>query len=137
MKKIRLIALCCAVTILGSVITGCGGTQPVVTTPSDAPVVTASDSGEERRPVEIAEYDGYELIWNDEFEEDELNRDKWNVEVRQPGATNQELQEYKNSPNNVYTENGALVLRALKTDRFGKDYYTSGKVNTRNRCDFP
>lgn len=138
MKKRRLIALCCAVTIFGSVFTGCGAAEPAVTTPSDAPAVSAADTEktEERRPVEIAEYEGYELIWNDEFEEDELNRDKWNVEVRQPGATNQELQEYKNSPNNVYTENGALVLRALKTDRFGKDHYTSGKVNTRNRCDF-
>ncbi len=52
------------------------------------------------------------------------------------GWTNNELQEYTNSEENSYVKDGCLVLKAIKTDKDGKDYYTSGKVNSQNKADF-
>ena len=141
MKKIRMLALGCALALSIGTAAGCGepAAETPVVSPADTPVVEEPadtlilPTGTEKN---ITEYDGYSLIWNDEFSGTELDRDKWNPEKHNPGYTNQELQEYTNSPSNIYVEDGVLVLRALKTERFGKDYYTSGKVNNRNKCDF-
>ena len=39
-------------------------------------------------------YEGYELVWMDDFDGDTLNREDWNVELHEPGWVNKELQEY-------------------------------------------
>ena len=78
--------------------------------------------------------DGYNLLWADEFDGDTLNEAIWNRELREPGWTNNELQEYTDSEDNIYVENGCLVLRALREDRDGTPYYTSGKVNSQNNA---
>ncbi len=79
----------------------------------------------------------YHLLWNDEFEGDELDTSNWNIELRNPGWTNNELQEYSDSEENVFVNDGCLVLKALKTaDGENRDYYTSGKVNSMNKRDF-
>lgn len=87
---------------------------------------------------EIAEmYEGYQLLWHDEFDGKKLNEDIWNVEEREPGWTNNELQAYINSEENVYLENGNLVLKAVKgKNENGLAYYTSGKVNSKGKKQF-
>ncbi len=81
--------------------------------------------------------DGYNLLWSDEFDGTELNMEKWNYEQHAPGWTNAELQEYTDSTDNMYIEDGKLVIRAIKTkDESGNDYYTSGKVTGQNKTDF-
>lgn len=138
MKKIRLLALGCALIMSLSALAGC---TPAPSEPVDVPVASASDPVEPEElddpdVIEITEYEGYELLWNDEFSGDELDDSIWNKQVRQPGYTNQELQAYTLSENNIFIRNGKLVLKAIKSDRFGKDYYTSGKVTTANKKDF-
>lgn len=89
-------------------------------TPSAGPAVTS----------------GYKLVWEDNFNGSELNRDDWNVELHAPGWVNAEWQEYVDSEENIYLKDGKLVLQAIKTTKDGKDYYTSGRVNTQNKHDF-
>lgn len=86
---------------------------------------------------EIPQYEGYTLIWNDEFNGDSLNTDIWGYTKRQPGVTNAELQEYTDSPDNIFVGDGRLTIKAIKTvDESGNAYYTSGKIVTRKKKDF-
>lgn len=79
----------------------------------------------------------YTLVWEDNFDGAELNRDDWNVELHAPGWVNAEWQEYVDSEENIYLEGGNLVLQAIKTtDADGNNYYTSGRINTQNKHDF-
>lgn len=81
--------------------------------------------------------DGYTLMWEDNFDETALNADDWNIELHDPGWVNNELQEYVNSDDNIFIEDGMLVIQALKhTDADGNVTYTSGRVNTQNKHDF-
>jgi len=83
--------------------------------------------------IDIPQYEGYYLLWHDEFDGDSVNKDIWSIETRPPGVTNNELQEYTQSPDNVFIRDGKLVLKAIKTQKNGKDYYTSGKVAARKK----
>lgn len=82
-------------------------------------------------------YEGYNLKWEDQFEGNSLNRDDWNVELHDPGWVNNELQSYVDSPENIYIEDGSLVLKPVETvNEDGSVSYTSGRVNTQNKHDF-
>ncbi len=79
----------------------------------------------------------YKLVWEDNFNGTELNRDDWNVEKHEPGWVNAELQAYVDSEENIYVKDGNLVLQAIETiGKDGKKSYTSGRVNTQNKHDF-
>ena len=86
--------------------------------------------------ADIPQYDGYSVLWNDEFDGKSLNEEMWNYEPHEPGWTNEELQEYTTSTDNVFVKDGKLMLKAIKYEKDGKDYYTSGKVTMQNKCDF-
>jgi len=147
-----LMATCISASLLMAA--GCGSKQPVEGTDVATTVETQEEAEEasEEAPVkkvvvdeilpqvtqeEVPQYEGYTLLWNDEFNGTTLNEEIWNIIPRQPYATNLELQEYTKSPDNVFVENGKLTLKALKTkDKFDKDYYTSGKVTTKKKKDF-
>lgn len=82
-------------------------------------------------------YAGYNLVWEDEFNGTELNRDDWNVELHEAGWVNQELQEYVDSSKNIQVKNGKLIIKPVRTKgKDGKYTYTSGRVNTQNKHDF-
>lgn len=82
-------------------------------------------------------YEGYDLKWEDEFAGDTLNKNDWNVELHDPGWVNNELQAYVDSPENIYIENGKLVIKPIKkVKEDGSVSYTSGRVNTRNKQNF-
>lgn len=86
---------------------------------------------------EVPQYEGYSLLWHDEFNGDTMDETIWNYEPREPGWTNNELQEYTTSTDNVFVRDGNMVLKAIKTvDENGNDYYTSGKITTQNKQDF-
>lgn len=85
----------------------------------------------------VTQYDGYTLLWNDEFNGTKMDSTIWNQELREPGWTNNELQEYTESKKNVFVRDGALVIKAIATEsENGEKYYTSGKVTTQNKEDF-
>ena len=131
-KKISLLAAAMSIVMLAS----CSQTPP-----SEAPAPTDTSAPETTaEPAETVtqtpELPGYNLLWSDEFDGDTLNEEIWNREERIPGWTNNELQEYTDSDDNIYVEDGHLVLRAIAQDRAGYTYYTSGKVNSQNNAQF-
>ena len=54
--------------------------------------------------------EGWELVWQDEFDGLEIDLDKWAHEVNGRGGGNQELHYYTDFPENSYIENGNLVI---------------------------
>lgn len=73
----------------------------------------------------------WELIWNDEFNNDCLDEDKWTIEDW-AAIKNNELQYY--SPNNVKVEDGVLKLISREERYKGRDY-TSGAVHTKDKFE--
>jgi beta-glucanase (GH16 family) len=83
------------------------------------------------------ELEGYELLWHDEFDGKAMDENIWSYDPHEPGWTNEELQEYTTSTDNVFVRDGNMVLKAIKTmDANGNDYYTSGKIKSQNKEDF-
>lgn len=78
----------------------------------------------------------WNLVWEENFDGSELDMSNWNYEKHEPGWVNNELQEYTDSKDNIFVRDGKLVLKAVKTQKDGKDYYTSGKVTTQNKKMF-
>ena len=75
---------------------------------------------------------GYKLMWEDDFNGEELDRNSWNVELHEPGWVNAEWQQYVDDSKNIYVKDGNLVIQAIKDG----DSYTSGRVNTQNKHDY-
>jgi beta-glucanase (GH16 family) len=80
----------------------------------------------------------YQLVWEDNFDGDAINKDVWNVE-NQVGiwntGSNQELQHYRTENVTVGPDglgNNALILTA-KREVYNGYQFTSGRVNTRNK----
>lgn len=81
--------------------------------------------------------EGYHLVWEDNFDGDQLNENDWNYECHEPGWVNNELQEYVESTENAYVKDGELVIQPIKlVDENGQVSYTSGRVNTQNKQGF-
>ena len=112
--------------------------------PAAIPAAAASlPAGKENAPMETNQpsqtlsYEGYTLRWEDNFDGTELNRQDWNVELHEPGWVNNELQSYVDSPENIYLQDGSLVLKPVEIQNpDGTVSYTSGRVNTQNKHDF-
>lgn len=102
-------------------------TPPPTNTPT--PTVTPTPF-----PVDpnTPEKEGYNILWCDEFDAEELNTGLWSVEARKAGYTNNELQRYAVDEGNVYLEDGCLKIKAFD---LGNEY-TSGKVTSRGGADF-
>ncbi|MCK4748102.1 MAG: glycoside hydrolase family 16 protein, partial [Bacteroidales bacterium] len=75
------------------------------------------------------------LLWEEEFNGDQIDRSRWNVLNDNSGGGNQELQYYTSRDTNVYVENGKLIIRALE-EQYGEREYTSGILNTRGIADW-
>lgn len=76
------------------------------------------------------------LVWQDEFEEDEIDFTKWAVEENGHGGGNEELQYYLDRSKNIRTENGHLVIEAhrerINVAGVVKEY-SSGRIRTKRR----
>ena len=101
-----------------------------------AVITYQTETKDQEQDIDLS-YEGYNLKWEDQFEGNSLNRKDWNVELHDPGWVNNELQSYVDSPENIYIEDGSLVLKPVKTENEdGRVSYTSGRVNTQNKHDF-
>ncbi len=78
----------------------------------------------------------YQLVWEDNFEGENLNTDDWNYEYHEPGWVNAELQEYVDAKENIYVKDGKLYIQAIKEGTGDKAHYTSGRINTQGKHDF-
>lgn len=76
--------------------------------------------------------DDWDLIWQDEFENNCLDSSNWQIEDW-AAEKNNELQYY--SPNNVKVDDGLLKLISKKEKFKGKNY-TSGAVHTKGKFNF-
>lgn len=79
-------------------------------------------------------YDGYTLVWQDEFEGDELSGD-WTFEIGtgSNGWGNNELQYYRKE--NTRLEDGYLIIEARR-ENFGGMQYTSSRLITMGKQSF-
>ena len=86
------------------------------------------------------ETDGYKLVWQDLFDANELNSQRWNIEVNGDGGGNNELQYYTDRAENVRLGddgkgNGCLILTAKK-EMYGGRQATSGRITSKNKIAF-
>lgn len=141
-KAIIATMLTCMLTICS--LTACGNKE---TANTDLSITEAEENNVEEQAtetvnneteetVEIEIDPAYKLVWEDNFDGTELNRDDWNVELHDPGWVNAEWQEYVDCEDNIYVKDGNLIIQPIKMKVDHKDYYTSGRVNTQNKHDF-
>ncbi|WP_246055333.1 carbohydrate binding domain-containing protein [Pseudalkalibacillus caeni] len=88
----------------------------------------------------------WSLVWSDEFNGDEIDRNKWNFDIGNwitdeegngitPGWGNNEKEYYTDSNENAFIEDGNLIIKAKKeqvTDKFGTYEYTSARMKTKD-----
>ncbi len=83
--------------------------------------------------------DDYQLVWSDEFNGESLDSSNWTVETgtgsNNDGWGNNELQFYRNSPENIEISDGTLKIHALKQNYGGKKY-TSARMKTQGKRSF-
>lgn len=84
---------------------------------------------------------GWQLVWSDDFEGDQIDRTKWDFDLGNgfysydakqwiSGWGNEELQYYTQEPENAFVRDGQLHIRALKQSLHGCGY-TSARLKTR------
>jgi hypothetical protein len=80
-------------------------------------------------------YNGYTLVWNEEFSGNQLDESSWNYEIGtgSSGWGNNELQYYQKE--NASVQNGYLTIEAKK-QAAGSSQYTSSRLTTRNKKSF-
>jgi len=87
----------------------------------------------------------WELVWADEFDNEEIDESKWNKLRWRPGWVNNEQQAYTDRDINLYLDDGNLVIQGLiepgysGTDYTGTAYnsdYTSGRMNTDDKVSW-
>jgi beta-glucanase (GH16 family) len=72
---------------------------------------------------------GWMLVWEDNFEGEKPDLNKWNVLLREHSKHN-ERQYYL--PDEVFVENGILRIRSQER-KYGSMEYTSGRLDTENK----
>ena len=85
-------------------------------------------------------YPGYTLAWADEFNGSALNLTDWSFENGDgcPGLCgwgNNELEYYTSRPDNLFFQDGKMIIEAKKESYAGKNY-TSSKILTRGKKIF-
>ncbi len=83
-------------------------------------------------------YDGWELVWHDEFEGNTINSQNWVFEIGDGcpnlcGWGNNELQYYREQ--NAWVEDGILTIEA-RHENFGNRQYTSTRMKTQGKQSF-
>lgn len=82
---------------------------------------------------------GWNLVWSDEFNGNQIDPDKWEHEMNGWGGGNNELQYYTDRTQNSYVANGSLVLVAREERFTGEDGtrdYTSARLRTKYQGDW-
>lgn len=94
--------------------------------------------------------EGWQLVWNDEFQGSEIDTEKWGYETNCWGGGNNELQCYTDRAENSFIRDGKLVIRAQKEEFTGPAEplewesnagdatlpYTSARLRTLNKGDW-
>jgi beta-glucanase (GH16 family) len=83
----------------------------------------------------IPEIPGYTLVWNDEFDQKNIDLSKWEYEVNGDGGGNNELQFYTALPTNSYLESGHLVIKAIQ-ENYQNRSFTSARIRSKYKGDW-
>lgn len=75
------------------------------------------------------------LIWNEEFDGNSIDTNKWSFEYGGGGWGNNELQYYTDRKVNAYLADSCLHIRAQKEEMEGK-HYTSARMKTQGKYQF-
>lgn len=141
-KKFIVIGICILVLIgLGILIFSLTGgnkkneTKQMDVTKESQETEVIKDENQESNMQEV-NLEGYHLVWEDNFDGDELDLNSWNYEYHDPGWVNNELQSYVDSKDNIYVKDGELIIQALKTQTGDQVTYTSGRINTKDKHDY-
>jgi len=78
----------------------------------------------------------YELVWADEFDGNDINRENWSFVIWQEGNVNNEWQKYVENSNNYKVENGKLYITSTKTGENIKGGYTSTRLSSQKKQEF-
>lgn len=105
---------------------------------TNATVIKSSATGTIKNDDAVGVFSN--LVWADEFNGNSLNLDNWAFETGDGcpnlcGWGNNELEYYTNRPENLFFQNGHMVIHARKEDFNGKSY-TSAKIVSRGKKVF-
>lgn len=77
---------------------------------------------------------GEKLWWSDDFDKRTIDNTSWNYDLGIGKWGNNEWENYTNKPENVFTRDGNLVIRAIKSGEGQKiGDYTSARLTTRGK----
>lgn len=86
-------------------------------------------------PIPIRDDPGWELVWHDEFDSDEIDLTSWTYDIGGWGWGNGEAQYYTSEPRNARLANGLLVIEAHQ-EKYENSYYTSARMLTQGLREF-
>ena len=78
------------------------------------------------RNMKLVNNQEYQLIWEENFMS-VLDTSLWNIEVKEAGWVNNELQSYTSNKQNLYIKDEKLHIKAIKMDN---NNYTSSRITT-------
>lgn len=87
----------------------------------------------ESTPIVVPE--GWNLVWNDEFDGDSIDEANWTYDLGAGGWGNGESQHYTNRPENARPEDGMLVIEA-RQEKYMGSYYTSARLKSQGLQEF-
>lgn len=119
----------------GSPTSEVGTLVPAATLPAEPTAVPTSLPISPPPEIPATPPEGYQLVWQDEFEGESVNQENWQYEIGGWGFGNGEAQYYNDRPENVRVENGLLVIEA-RFEKYQDSYYTSGKLFSQDLQEF-
>lgn len=88
-------------------------------------------------PTAIVQPDGWQLLWNDEFDGKSIDPANWTYDLGGGGWGNGEMQVYTDAPENARVENGLLIIEGRKeTNENGGFQFTSARLKTQGLQTF-
>ena len=77
----------------------------------------------------------YTLKWFENFDENQINLNRFNIEIQDAGWVNNELQAYTDNHKNIFIDNSILYIKAIK-EKHGSAGYTSGRITTQGKSNW-
>ncbi len=114
-------------------------TEPAATTTTSTSTTTTTTTtttapvAPEPIPIDVRE--GWELVWHDEFDGDEIDPTNWTYDIGGWGWGNGEAQYYTSRLKNARVQNGLLVIEAHQ-EKYEGSYYTSARLLTQGLREF-
>lgn len=105
-------------------------TQAIITIIDEDNNIVIDGSGYDAPTV----YQGYERVWEDEFDGSEIDTDVWGYDIGGHGWGNEELEYYTDRSTNSYQTQGYLFIEA-KEEKFGERDYTSARMLSKDKYE--